>query len=81
MDINHASTQQKEDATTRARKVDVDHEALLTHWKYRANAIGIDFDAMKAKTEVKREQGGIVRDDKLTGRQAVEFSLLPNRAR
>lgn len=49
VDINEASAQQKEKATlkTRAHKKDVDHEALLIHWRTRAKAVGITFDAIQ----------------------------------
>ena len=76
VDIDDASAQQKEDATlkTRARKVDVDHEALIGSWKERAKDIGIDFDAIQAKADAQRAQGGVVRADKLTGREAMSFA-------
>lgn len=76
VDIDDASAQQKEDATlkTRARKIDVDHDALLTSWKDRGKDIGIDFEAIQAKADKQREQGGVVRADKLTGREAMEFA-------
>ncbi len=76
VDIDDASAQQKEDATlkTRARKVDVDHDALIADWKARAKEVGIDFDAIQAKADAQRAQGGVIRDDKLTGRQAMEFA-------
>nr|WP_237577792.1 MobF family relaxase [Mycetohabitans sp. B6] len=76
VDIDDATAQQKEDATlkTRARKVDVDHAQLIADWKDRAKEIGIDFDAIQAKADAQRAQGGVVREDKLTGRQAMEFA-------
>lgn len=76
VDIDDASAQQKEDATlkTRARKIDVDHDALLANWKDRAKEVGIDFDAIQAKADAQRAQGGVMRADKLTGRQAMEFA-------
>lgn len=76
LDIDNASAQQKEDATlkTRGRKVDVDHEVLIGGWKERAKEIGIDFDAIHAKAEVERAQGGVVRADKLTGLEAMSFA-------
>ena len=76
VDIDDASAQQKEDATlkTRARKVDVDHEALIGSWKERAKEIGIDFDAIQAKADAQRAQGGVIRADKLTGREAMSFA-------
>lgn len=76
VDINDANAQQKEAATlmTRARKVDVDHEELIGGWKERAKAVGIDFDAIQAKADVQRENGGVVRADRLTGREAMSFA-------
>lgn len=76
VDIDDASAQQKEDATlkTRARKIDVDHGELLSDWKDRAKGIGIDFEAIQAKADAQREQGGVIRADKLTGREAMSFA-------
>lgn len=76
VDINDANAQQKEAATlmTRARKVDVDHEELIGGWKERAKAVGIDFDAIQAKADAQRENGGVVRADRLTGREAMSFA-------
>lgn len=76
IDLDGATAQQKEDATlkTRGRKVDVDHQALLDTWKERAREIGIDIQAIEAKAQTAREQGGVVREDRLTGRQAMEFA-------
>ncbi|MDE4928725.1 MobF family relaxase [Ralstonia insidiosa] len=76
VDIDSATAQDKEDATlmTRAKKVDVDHEALITDWKDRAQGVGLNLAEIQAKAEAAREQGGIMREDKLTGRQAMEFA-------
>jgi conjugative relaxase-like TrwC/TraI family protein len=76
VDIDHASAQDKEDATlmTRAKKVDVDHDTLIQDWKDRANAIGLNLDDIQAKAAVTREQGGNMREDRLSGRQAMEFA-------
>lgn len=76
VDIDDASAQQKEDATlkTRARKIDVDHDVLLNTWKDRAREIGIDFDSIQVKADAQRAQGGVMRADKLTGREAMEFA-------
>lgn len=76
VDIDEATAQQKEDATlmTRARKVDVDHGVLIADWKQRAQEIGIDFEAIQARAAAQRAQGGVVREDRLTGRQAMEFA-------
>lgn len=76
VDIDNASAQDKENATlmTRAKKVDVDHDALITDWKDRANAVGLNLAEIQAKAGVAREQGGIMREDRLTGRQAMEFA-------
>ena len=74
--IAEATAQQKEDATlrTRERKKEVDHGALIADWKTRVQAMGIDFEAIEAKAAVRRSQGGVVRDDTLQGRQAMEFA-------
>lgn len=76
VDINNASAQDKENATlmTRAKKVDVDHELLISDWKNRANAVGLKLPEIVAKAKTMRGQGGIVREDRLTGRQAMEFA-------
>ncbi|HHV7523693.1 TPA: MobF family relaxase [Burkholderia orbicola] len=76
IDIDDATPQQKEDATlmTRARKVDVDHDVLIEEWKKRAKDIGIDFDKIQARADAQRQQGGVVRDDRMTGRDAMVFS-------
>lgn len=76
VDIDDASAQQKEDATlkTRARKSEVDHDALLASWKDRAREIGIDFEAIQAKADKLREQGGLIRADRLTGLEAMAFA-------
>lgn len=76
VDIDSATAQQKEDATlrTRAHKTDVDHEALISEWKARAKEVGIDFDAIQTKADAQRAQGGVMRPDKLTGHQAMEFA-------
>jgi len=76
IDIDTASAQDKETATlmTRAKKVDVDHDTLIAEWKGRAKTVGIAFDAIMAKAAAARGQGGIMREDRLTGRQAIEFA-------
>ena len=76
IDIAQATPEQREAATlkTRARKVEVDHDALLAGWKERADEIGIDFDAIQARAEAQREQGGVSRADALTGREAMAFA-------
>ncbi|WP_459203501.1 MobF family relaxase (plasmid) [Ralstonia pseudosolanacearum] len=76
VDIGDATAQQKEDATlrTRASKVDVDHDVLIADWKTRAKDIRVDFDVIQAKADAQRAQGGVVREDNLTGRQAMEFA-------
>ena len=76
VDMDSATAQDKEDATlmTRAKKVDVDHDALIADWKGRAQNIGLNLAEIQAKAEAAREQGGIMREDKLTGRQAMEFA-------
>ncbi|MEN9904927.1 MAG: hypothetical protein RLZZ555_1492 [Pseudomonadota bacterium] len=74
--IEDATPEQREAATlkTRARKVDVDHESLLTGWKERAAEIGIDFGAIQARADAQRAQGGVSRTDALTGREAMAFA-------
>ena len=76
IDIDQATPAQKEAAAlaTRARKTDVDHVELIAEWKQRAKDVGIDFDAIHHQVEANREQGGVLRDDRLTGRQAMEYA-------
>ena len=76
IDIAQATPEQREAATlkTRARKVEVEHDTLLAGWKERASEIGIDFDAIQARVEAQREQGGVSRADALTGREAMAFA-------
>lgn len=76
LDIDQATPQQKEAAAlaTRARKTDVDHQALIADWKQRAKDIGIDFDAIQQQADANRARGGVMREDKLTGREAMEFA-------
>ena len=76
IDIDQATPQQKEAAAlaTRARKTDVDHVELIAEWKRRAKDVGIDFDAIAHQAEIHKEQGGLMRDDRLTGRQAMEYA-------
>ncbi len=76
IDIAQATPEQREAATlkTRAKKVDVDHEALLTRWKERSWEIGIDFDAIQSRANPQRAQGGVHRTDALTGREAMAFA-------
>jgi conjugative relaxase-like TrwC/TraI family protein len=76
IDIQTASAQVKEDATlmTRGKKVDVDHDLLINGWKERAKEAGIDFDEIESRATKHQEQGGVVRADSLSGRQAMEFA-------
>lgn len=76
IDIASATPQQKEDAAlaTRTKKTRVDHRVLLSQWKQRAEHEGIDFDTIDQRAAAAREAGGIVRADRLTGRQALEFA-------
>jgi len=76
IDIDQATPQQKEAAAlaTRARKVEVDHVEMIAEWKQRAKDVGIDFDAIHQQAAANREQGGVMRDDRLTGREAMEFA-------
>ena len=76
IDINRATPLQKEAAAlaTRARKTDVDHKALIADWKQRAKDVGIDFDAIQQQANANKERGGVMREDKLTGREAMEFA-------
>ena len=77
IDIDRATPQQKEAAAlaTRARKTDVDHKALIADWKQRAKDVGIDFDAIQQQANANKERGGVMREDKLTGREAMEFAV------
>lgn len=76
VDIESASAQLKEDATlmTRARKADVDHDALIAEWKTRANTAGIDFKNIEARAAQQRSQAGMSRPDQLSGRDAIDFA-------
>lgn len=76
LDIETATPEQKEQAAlaTRARKTDVDHAELIGEWKQRAKDVGIDFQAIQQKAAENRAQGGVMRDDRLTGRAAMEFA-------
>jgi conjugative relaxase-like TrwC/TraI family protein len=76
IDIDQATPQQKEAAAlaTRARKTEVDHKELIAEWKQRAKDVGIDFDAIDQQAAANRERGGVLRDDRLTGREAMEFA-------
>lgn len=76
LDIDNASAGQKEAAAlaTRERKRDVDHATLIAEWKERARTVGIDFDAIGVRAAAARAQGGVLREDRLTGRQAMEFA-------
>lgn len=76
VDIDSATAQDKENATlmTRAKKVDVDHGTLIAEWKDRASAVGVDLAEIQARAGAMKEQGGVMREDRLTGRQAMEFA-------
>lgn len=76
VDMDNATAQEKENATlmTRAKKVGVNHEALITGWKDRMQAIGLKLAEIQAKAKAARAQGGIMREDRLTGCQAMEFA-------
>lgn len=76
IDIATATPEQKETAAlaTRARKTDVDHGELLAEWKQRAKDVGIDFDAITRQAEADKERGGVMRNDWLSGRQAMEYA-------
>ena len=76
IDIDQATPHQKEVAAlaTRARKKDVDHKELIADWKERAKEVGINFEAIQNQAALNRESGGIIRDDKINGRQAMEFA-------
>lgn len=76
LDIETATPEQKEQAAlaTRARKTDVDHAELIGEWRQRAKDVGIDFDAIQQKAAETRALGGVMRDDRLTGRAAMEFA-------
>lgn len=74
--LSAATAAQKEWATlqTRARKVDVDHTELIAQWRMRAKDIGIDPEAILAQAERAREQGGMMRANRITGHEAVAFA-------
>lgn len=76
INIDQASAQQKEYATlkTRSHKKDVDHVALITEWKARAKAMGIDFSEIQSRSKTQCMRGEIILEDSLTGLQAMEFS-------
>jgi conjugative relaxase-like TrwC/TraI family protein len=71
-----ATAEQREQATlaTRQKKVDVDHEALNREWRDRADAVGLDYETIKARAEQALEAGGISRGDRLSGRDALVFA-------
>ncbi|MDB5771023.1 MAG: conjugative relaxase domain protein, partial [Burkholderia sp.] len=77
IDIDQATAQQKEDAAlaTRARKTNVDHADLMADWKKRAKEVGLDFEAIQQRADSNRQRGGVMRDDRLSGRQAMEFAV------
>lgn len=76
IDIAQATSRQKESAAlaTRARKTDVDHGQLIAEWRGRARDVGIDFDAIGRHAAANRQRGGVMREDRLSGRQAMEFA-------
>ena len=76
IDIHTATSAEKEAVAlaTRARKTDVDHEELIADWKGRAAAVGIDGQAIEQEAAAHRGRGGVVREDRLTGRAALEFA-------
>lgn len=59
IEISTATAKQKESATlkTRASKVNVDHDLLLSDWQDRAKSIGINFDAIEANKHVTHSKG------------------------
>lgn len=75
MDIDEAGAQLKEDAAllTRDRKKEVDHVQLIADWKARADAQGVNFDQIW-KDAMASVEKGVMREDRLTGRQAMEFA-------
>jgi conjugative relaxase-like TrwC/TraI family protein len=76
IDIDGASAQEKETATlmTRAKKVDVDHDSLLEAWRERAKDVGLNLAEIQLRAAANREKGGFLREDQLSGRQAMEFA-------
>lgn len=76
IDIAQATPEQKEAAAlaTRARKTDVDHVELIAEWKQRAKDVGIDFDVIQRQAEADKANGGARIDNRLTGRQAMEYA-------
>ncbi len=75
VDIDEAGAQLKEDAAllTRDRKKEVDHVQLIAEWKARAEAQGVNFDQIWKDAQASMEKG-VMREDRLTGRQAMEFA-------
>lgn len=71
-----ASAHDKENATlmTRARKQEVDHASLMADWKQRGQAVGLQLEDIRDRAELHRQQGGLVRTDRLSGKQAMEFA-------
>ncbi len=71
-----ATPAEKERATlaTRQRKVEVDHDALSGQWRARAQAIGLDYNAIHDRAQQSRDAGEDARAVKMTGREALSFA-------
>lgn len=76
VDIEVASARQKEQAAlrTRARKKDVDHEALLGTWRERAKGVGIQVSRIIDQADHRSRVSGRNRADRLTGMKAMSFA-------
>ena len=76
LDIHSASSAQKEMAAlaTRARKVDVDHGALLADWKERAADVGLDLAAISERAKSERAAGVEIKGA-MTGQDAIKFAV------
>ncbi len=76
LDIATATPEQKEAAAlaTRAKKKDVNHAELIADWKDRAKAVGLDLGAIEARAAGTRAAGGVMRQDWVSGRGAMEFA-------
>ncbi|MCM2552600.1 MobF family relaxase [Burkholderia glumae] len=76
IDPARATPAEKERAVlaTRERKREVDHDALTMQWRERAQAIGLDYTAIREPAQRARDAGQDVRAVTLTGREALAFA-------
>ena len=75
-----STAQQREEATlkTRAHKANVDHDVLISDWKSRAKAIGIDFEEIVKKASLNQEKTAEDQQEfsrKLTGKEVMDFAV------